>query len=1398
MIRATRSKSRRGVVLLLVLAILATFGITALTFFLSTGQVKDSAIQNSHTGTQTFTPGAYLEEAVMQILRGTNDSTSVIGEQSLLEDMYGPPEVAQVEYHALSFSEAGSGLQSFTGGDASYVGRVITNVEKDSASYGKSAVVIQYQNNRCYVLPQGDGSTLTSGNYLLNERPFQNERDYDAPDANNLFLAARDPATGKIKIGSYNRSGNWEVDADNDGLEDSEWLDLGMPPQAMADGRLFKPLFGIVIEDMDGRLNVNAHGDVNGLHEGSQTYSTFRSSEAYEFAGLGRGPAEISLDPLNQVSHSADVVGLIQSRMDNGQLYATHRQKGCWYGQYWLGFLELEQVEGVAPKVQGTPYDIRGVIGLTLKDSGLPSYSTIWDHAAIATSISQVREGEQEGLSPNPYDLDLGSSRISGEFTGTETQASWNHPYSPSELERILCPYEFHTPDLPDRLADYLGLDTTSEGNADVQKKLRSIITTESWDIPVIPDLDVTVEKIDETSDHFPEIYAGFPIDLLRTAMFNKANDPEDENGRYPKREAFARRLYNLLNYLKINMGGGNGQEESNAQWAINVVDFLDADSIMTPFEYQPGKFVFGCERPELLISETLALHSRNTAPDVKDEANMIGGELKRGSNPPDNDTVYENYTLDGIINEDGTPTTWDEIREENKDNEEILGFIDSIIEKIENMEDVSRPNGEIDFDQNIRPQGALYVELYHPWGNTGETEPYTSDLYNDDGHLELGKKVGDDSVWRIIVEKKSNWELDDPDENSGTGVGMDVERIINLAATTSKGGIEKDDVYVYPASDSKTLKPGGHLILGPEGITALSFQEGTEEDPTPTIARKIKLEPLSATFDSTQLATENDLEFLPIAPTQKGTETGIRLSLTETGRYDFTNNDLLSLHDNTEGSESLLYTIPIDKPLDNITEEGGDGTNSFDLMKNERHANYRVLHLQRLANPTRSYNETTNPYLTVDSMPADLMVFNARTRKKEGTLTDEDDVQFDLVSRKRGQNFRSDTTEAPALTMIWSQELSYGNTLSQVTTPPWSQIIFSAPETSATPGEFTQNLFHAFGKLGASTSQGIKPFATDESGTPIHPIPWLTWLNRPPVSPLELMNVPNCKSSMLLRRLHIPTTDTGSEGGESGGTEGGTGSETTGNCFSNTTGLQGHLPNFSTVASGGSGSSSPPKKIFGYLRVPSPQTVTPMVLNNGNLQTSAGTEDTSLPFAYYSMYREPGKINVNTIYSQQVFSGLLSRTSSDTSLWQNFLAARGSNPSEPWNVIQPFRSIGEITEQSLLQETEGKYGLFGNNTENNKNDPQYHPYLRYSQYYRLANLTTTRSNVFAVWITMGLFECNQDGTVDSNRVEIGQDTGEVKRYRAFYIIDRSIPVGFERGKNHNVDRTILLRRYLQ
>ena len=45
---------------------------------------------------------------------------------------------------------------------------------------------------------------------------------------------------------------------------------------------------------------------------------------------------------------------------------------------------------------------------------------------------------------------------------------------------------------------------------------------------------------------------------------------------------------------------------------------------------------------------------------------------------------------------------------------------------------------------------------------------------------------------------------------------------------------------------------------------------------------------------------------------------------------------------------------------------------------------------------------------------------------------------------------------------------------------------------------------------------------------------------------------------------------------------------------------------------------------------------------------------------------------------------------------------------------------------------------------------------------------------------------------------ELGADTGEIERHRGFYIIDRSIPVGFQRGVDNNVNNAVILKRFIE
>jgi hypothetical protein len=100
----------------------------------------------------------------------------------------------------------------------------------------------------------------------------------------------------------------------------------------------------------------------------------------------------------------------------------------------------------------------------------------------------------------------------------------------------------------------------------------------------------------------------------------------------YPYRQDYFRQLYSLLFMLRSLAVLPNGslapravsplEARELAQWAANILEFRDPDSTISRYDYDPDlsngwqppfQTVFGFERPEILITETLAYDYPNT-----------------------------------------------------------------------------------------------------------------------------------------------------------------------------------------------------------------------------------------------------------------------------------------------------------------------------------------------------------------------------------------------------------------------------------------------------------------------------------------------------------------------------------------------------------------------------------------------------------------------------------------------------------------------------------------------------------------------------------------------------------------------------------------------------------------
>ncbi len=555
-------------------------------------------------------------------------------------------------------------------------------------------------------------------------------------------------------------------------------------------------------------------------------------------------------------------------------------------------------------------------------------------------------------------------------------------------------------------------------------------------------------------------------------------------------------------------------------------------------------------------------------------------------------------------------------------------------------------------------------------------------------------------------------------------------------------------------------------------------------------------------------------------------------------------------------------YNPPIDFPQDGSNFSAGGVMNApltmDGLFQTQTVQNYKTALLQRLANPLQAHDPALNPYITVDWLPIDLVVFNGQATTPP---TDPDDAGA-LAGFSCGGLERGFSPGGGAYSNLWS---NYPQTNTNVTA------------LSAGSGDvFGYNLQQSLGYLNRTMGVGwLISGNTPPATTPptyaygnapypsanVQPFSWLNWNNRPFNNGLELLLVPPNSAEQMLRNFLTPPAQSPY-------------------IFANNDMYlpYRHLLNFFLSSNAATNGQAPYfYRLLDYVGVPSRFVGTDTVLNpvplssggfpSPQMVSTFGPGEQQMacylhpPFNSVSNYREPGRVNINTIPTQNsalsvspvwlaLVNGALS-PSNGTQLpnWSEITDSRrglltysgvkvsAQNSSYPSIFTNPFRSAGGAayhlpgdpnwgTPQPEINVTllrpslnnnilpllgpDANYGGYNNAGYNYANQ---HPYFRYQNLMRLNNLLTTRSNVYAVWVTMGYFEVSpwdappQDGIPDIDvahpdgwqlGAELGSDTGDIHRHRAFYIIDRSIPVGYEPGRNHNLDDATLVKRYIE
>jgi hypothetical protein len=284
--------------------------------------------------------------------------------------------------------------------------------------------------------------------------------------------------------------------------------------------------------------------------------------------------------------------------------------------------------------------------------------------------------------------------------------------------------------------------------------------------------------------------------------------------------------------------------------------------------------------------------------------------------------------------------------------------------------------------------------------------------------------------------------------------------------------------------------------------------------------------------------------------------------------------------------------------------------------------------------------------------------------------------------------------------------------------------------------------------QLFSGTTPGTPAISGTWEGNPA----WMMWPNRPLISIVELMHVPGFAANCFSPQLSTSGTSAGMLAN-----------------YTPPTGLA-YLPDSSLLE---------------VLRVPSRFSGTRLTIPNttANAQSltnlnSIGLYAPIIEFNQIDQGREPGRVNVNTISSDAVWNAVVvgGTTAVSVPLRNTVQTASGSAASAK-TLLEVLAVSSSGTAAAPFQNTIADYP-----------DANDNPLHKMHTATRLANMATNRSHLFGVWVTLRTME-SAGGTVDPDSAQY---------HRMFFIYDRSKPVAYEPGKDHNVRDGILLKRVLQ
>jgi hypothetical protein len=381
--------SRRGVLLLLVLS--------SLTLFMMLGAIMLVLATRARTASRAFAAASNtvsrdevllreaLDESLMVLLRGTAVGSPL--SDSILGDRFGSGTSIGTWSGPLSNTRTIS--LPISGLPSTYVGRVLTLAARPPApSVSRSFIIkeIKSSPDTCIVYNYSSSqpaSPTVSGTFdiYLNGRDFGNET-WDAPDNDNAFLTRATLSGSQMVVhrAAFGAEGQpCTVDNDSDGVADGVWLsgDNWLPDQSTINGRTVSLRVSYLVLDLDGRLNVNAHGQkvpVQGIGPASVDGSSVLAGGVWDCIRSGTGVQVQTCSSLDDQGRPTPSLGYtMEGRFGRSTITNSYGIRLDLRGSR-LGVASLGSERGIGPVASVfTPAELERVLRVFDRDaSALP------------------------------------------------------------------------------------------------------------------------------------------------------------------------------------------------------------------------------------------------------------------------------------------------------------------------------------------------------------------------------------------------------------------------------------------------------------------------------------------------------------------------------------------------------------------------------------------------------------------------------------------------------------------------------------------------------------------------------------------------------------------------------------------------------------------------------------------------------------------------------------------------------------------------------------------------------------------------------------------------------------------------------------------------------------------